>query len=104
MLRSPCRMGAALSLLAVAALFAAGCGGGNTSAPVATTPSAKTSTRNTATAPSTIPLELFYLADDGKLVAERGDVPATQAVASAALHALASAASGTTTVLKVTVN
>ena len=90
-------MRAALSLLAVAALLAAGCGGGNTSSPVATTPSAKTSTRNTATAPSTIPLELFYLADDGKLVAERSDVPATQAVASAALHALAGAAPGTTT-------
>jgi len=83
--------------LSAAVLLAAGCGGTNTSAPVATIPSGKASTRAIATTPSTIPLELFYLADDGKLVAERGDVPATQAVASAALHALASAAPGTTT-------
>ncbi len=83
--------------LAAVALLAAGCGGSKTSAPVSSTPSATGSTRDTATSPSTIPLELFYLADDGKLVAERGDVPATQAVASAALHELASAPPGTTT-------
>jgi len=84
--------------LSAAMLLAAGCGGSNTSAPAVSTPSATGSTRATSTTPAaTIRLELFYLADDGRLVAEPGDVPATQAVASAALHALASAARGTTT-------
>jgi Immunoglobulin-like domain of bacterial spore germination/Sporulation and spore germination len=84
--------------LAAAMLVIAGCGGSNTSAPAVSTPSAIGSTRATSTTPAaTVRLELFYLADDGKLVAEPGEVPATLAVASAALHALATAAPGTTT-------
>ncbi len=51
----------------------------------------------TATQPALLTLELFYLAGDRKLVAERGEVPKTQAVASASLHELATAPAGTTT-------
>ena len=90
-------MRAALLLLAFVALFAAGCGGSNTSAPADSMPSTTGSTAKTPTTASTIPLELFYLASDGRLVAERGEVPSTQAVASAALHELATSPPGTTT-------
>ena len=85
----------ALPVLAAVALLAVGCGGSKTSA-----------TTDTATAPpppttparaATTSLELFFLADDGKLVADRRDVPATQAVATAALRELASAPAGATT-------
>ncbi len=83
----------ALPALAVVALLAAGCGGSTTSVTtgVATAPSAATTGPQVAT---TLSLELFFLADDGKLVAERREVPSTQAVAAVALHELATAPTG----------
>ena len=81
----------ALPVLAAVALLSAGCGGSKTAATTGTTtvpPPARAATTS---------LELFFLADDGKLVADRRGVPATQAVATAALHELASAPAGTTT-------
>ena len=87
----------ALLLFAIVALLAAGCGGG---AHTAATTALSTVSPPAVTAPptqKTMPLELFFLADDGKLVGVRRDVPETQAVATAALRELAAAPAGATT-------
>jgi germination protein M len=89
------------SLLCIVAigLAAAGCGGQSNPAaeqPVTTSPP-PTTTAPTTTADRVMPLELYFLAPDGKLVAESRSAKQTQAPGGAALHELTAPQAGTTT-------
>jgi germination protein M len=81
------------------ALVAAGCGGGTQGVdetPATTAPPPATTAETTSAARATS-LELFFLASDGKLVADARRVEHTQAVGAATLHELLTPSEGTTT-------
>src|SRR5262249_55517370 len=94
LLRRSCRMTSAraLLLLAAFAVLAGGCGGSKESA--ATTSTSEPPPTTTAPPPTTttarrpIPLELFYLAPDGQLVADTRTIEHTQTPGAATLHEL----------------
>ena len=98
MLRNSFRMKYTVCIAAIG-LVAAGCGG--QSNPVAgqptTTAPPPTTTAATTTAQQRMPLELFFLASDGKLVAASRNVEQTQAPGGAALRELTTAPAGATT-------
>ena len=85
-----------LTLVALTALLAAGCGNSQRHAATATTtvtvttgaPPATTSTSSTTTVAAAAPLRVYFLRD-GKVAPVARTVPATRAVAAAALHELA---------------
>jgi hypothetical protein len=85
----------ALPLLAVAALLAGGCGSDRASSPE-TLP---TTTATTPSRPQAAPteLELYFLGEDGQLVAATREVDHTTAPGRVALHELMNPVGGTTT-------
>jgi Immunoglobulin-like domain of bacterial spore germination/Sporulation and spore germination len=88
-----------LLLIAALGLVAAGCGGGSTKVEQtpATTTQPPTTVATTTPAETRMSLPLYFLAPDGKLVADSRSVPASQAYLAALLHELTSAPASTTT-------
>jgi hypothetical protein len=89
-------MRCALPLLAVTALLAAGCGNEEMSS-TQTLPPATTSTATNEPQAAPTELELYFLGEDGQLVAATREVDHTTAPGRVALHELMNPIGGTTT-------